>query len=230
MQSRFPLVVMVEESIYTDEIKEILHNENILVYLCEKTQYSLAIQKKYPKHSLLNTASKIAIFKLKEYDKLVYIDADCIVYKNIDNLFNYPDGAMYDSERGQEGFSGLMVIVPSNHKEKYYEALLKEFCIFDGDLFHDLFFPFKTNPQYRIPFEYFVNFTIENMDNLDMNAFYCVHFCYNYKPWLLKDPDYFIQEYQKEFVDSCNINRYYILKDYYHRYLIPLMEKYPILF
>jgi len=37
------------------------------------------------------TFSKLNIWKIVDYDKLVYLDADTIVLENIDNLFNYEE-------------------------------------------------------------------------------------------------------------------------------------------
>ena len=103
------------------------------------------------------------LFKFYEYDKLVYIDSDIIIYKNIDDLFLYPDGAMYN-DNGKP-FIGLFVFIPINHKVDYYIALSKIFNAIESDVLEPLFFPFKSNPNYRIPFEYYVNITYDNLDN-----------------------------------------------------------------
>eukprot|EP01080_Neovahlkampfia_damariscottae_P004356 gene4356-7712_t len=37
------------------------------------------------------TLTKLNVFNLDMFDKIVYIDSDCLVLKNIDELFNYPE-------------------------------------------------------------------------------------------------------------------------------------------
>lgn len=63
------------------------------------------------------TFTKLNIWKLEEYEKIVYIDADCIVLENIDYLFDYPGvSARRDKSKllNWEGINaGVMVIKPS---------------------------------------------------------------------------------------------------------------------
>jgi alpha-N-acetylglucosamine transferase len=42
-------------------------------------------------HTPLDNFAKLRLWQLTEYDKAVFIDADAIVLKNIDRLFNYPE-------------------------------------------------------------------------------------------------------------------------------------------
>lgn len=42
---------------------------------------------------LSNTATKITIYNLNSSDKLIYIDGDTFVFKNVDELFEYPVGS-----------------------------------------------------------------------------------------------------------------------------------------
>lgn len=222
VQSKFPLIVIIEENILSDFVKQIFLEECICFYTCKKMEYSATIREKYSNSSLLNTASKVEIFSLKQYDKLVYIDADSIIYQNIDNLFNYPDTALYDSEQGEEGFSGLMVVCPKLHKEKYYKKILQDFAIFDGDLFNDLFLAFKTNKDYRIPINYFMNYNYLYLEQYDLNSLKGVHFCYSFKPWFFKNYQNFLDSAEEK-----TTNQRKILKHYYALYLLPLWKKYP---
>jgi alpha-N-acetylglucosamine transferase len=56
---------------------------------------------------------------MKQWDKLLYIDADVLVLKNLDHLFQYPNGSMlkYEVYAGEDendtGFSGLFIIEPA---------------------------------------------------------------------------------------------------------------------
>ena len=88
--------------------------------------------------------TKLSIYGLDFFSKLVYIDADIIVKQNIDELFDRPHmSACWDGglDLGSAGFSGsfnsgLMVIEPN---KKEYEEIIKFMENFDpqGSLIHD---------------------------------------------------------------------------------------------
>ncbi len=64
------------------------------------------------------TFFKINICKLTQFNKIVYLDADMIVQKNIDCLFQYPSisattGGKSENPQWTEFNSGIMVIEPS---------------------------------------------------------------------------------------------------------------------
>lgn len=69
------------------------------------------------KSSVLNTASKIDIFSLKHYEKIIYLDVDTLVLENIDDLFDKYDGSIL---WWNEPMSGLFVIEPKNHDSLIY--------------------------------------------------------------------------------------------------------------
>jgi alpha-N-acetylglucosamine transferase len=57
--------------------------------------------------------SKFRLWELTEYNKIIFIDADMLILRNMDFLFEYPE----ISTTGNDGTlfnSGLMVIEPSN--------------------------------------------------------------------------------------------------------------------
>src|SRR3989344_6609098 len=72
------------------------------------------------KHRWFSTYSKIFAFCQTEYDKVVYLDADMLILRNIDELFNYPhmsatnSGGMLPRKVSWTHLnSGLMIIEPS---------------------------------------------------------------------------------------------------------------------
>jgi len=72
------------------------------------------------KHRWFSTYSKIFAFGQTEYDKVVYLDADMLILRNIDELFNYPhmsatnSGGMLPRKVSWTHLnSGLMIIEPS---------------------------------------------------------------------------------------------------------------------
>ena len=67
--------------------------------------------------------TKFEIFKLTQYEKLVYLDADILVMKNLDHLFEYPhltsalDGEYHNIWPNDPHFNaGILVIEPNNEE------------------------------------------------------------------------------------------------------------------
>ena len=144
---------MVTLDIINENLIKILTNNGIeLIEPIPVLSYSEKTKQKWKGHSVLNTASKLNIFTLTHYNKLIYIDADCVFYKNCDNLFNYPDGSMLKLQEDVGGCSTLFVIEPKYHEEaKYFRSILKYNDCFDGDLLENLFFIVKHDKRYQIP-------------------------------------------------------------------------------
>ena len=228
VNSKYPLLVAVTENIIA-QVKPYLIKEEIVYVVIPFLEYSKETQEKWMKEQgtayTLNIASKFILFKLYDYDKLVYIDSDILIYENIDELFNYPDGAMYN-DNGKP-FIGLFTFIPKNHKAEYYFGLSNRYHIIESDVLEELFFPFKSNPDYRIPFKYYVNITYQNLDTFNLEAMKVFHFCYKYKPWKFLTTEDYINTFVEEFPDHPQFARTQIVNDYINCYLHPLFEKYP---
>lgn len=126
--------------------------------IIKKVEYTKNIKEKFSNHSVLNTASKISLFSLKEYDKLFYIDADSIVLQNLDECFSRLDGTMLFYNSNDTGLSNFFLVESRNHREEYYLKLLQKTDCFDGELLGDLFFYVKTNKEYQFEKEYCISF------------------------------------------------------------------------
>lgn len=180
VNSKYSLTVMITEEIYNDKLSILLQYNNIKFHIIKSLFYNKDCQEKYENLSVLNTASKLQIFELKQYDKIVYLDADMLVLTNIDYLFSYPDGAMLLEPVSKSGFSALFVIEPKNHNElQYYKIIIQNYNCLDGDLFSNLWFFVKNNKDYQIP-SYFV----QNADFKTLPETKIVHFCNAEKLWL----------------------------------------------
>lgn len=157
------------------------------------------------KPQILNTLSKIELFKLTNYNKLVYLDSDSIILKNIDDLFRYPDGSATYLEVGvidDVAFSGLMVFNPNYHPYNYYRVLMSTLDLLDGDIIAGLWYPVRSNPDYRIPPEYFACY---HRLSIYPNEIKGVHFINDWKPWLndrIDNPDS-VLKYYYELLDGC---------------------------
>ncbi|XXG74380.1 hypothetical protein AAC387_Pa07g3118 [Persea americana] len=93
VKSAYPLVVAVLPDV-PEQHREILRSQGCIirdiapVYPPEsETQFAMA-------YYVVNY-SKLRLWELEEYSKLVFLDADIQVYDNIDHLFDLPDGYFY---------------------------------------------------------------------------------------------------------------------------------------
>lgn len=211
-ESQYPFICAVTEDIYKRALVASLEGQGIIVKKIQRLEYSLETQKKWKGMSVLNTASKISLFNLKEWNKLCYIDADSIILKNIDNIFNYPDGSMLWSpyeESGNEynGITSLMVFSPKNHNAELYYSSLINTNHFDGDFFENLWFHIKENSDYRIPYKYH-SLYMDVLTNYigDVKG---IHFCNEWKPWLHYKElsgNWILRKYRK-YMDEIKENR-----------------------
>lgn len=228
LNSKYPLVVMVTDNI-AQLVISYLENEHIEFVIISTIAYTPHIQSQYKNSSILNTASKIALFSLTQYDKLIYLDADAIFFQNIDELFSYNDGAIYEEINGSS-LSGLFCCCPNNHNYNFYKTLLTQYDTLDGDLISELFFPYKSNKDYHIPTNYFINITADTLDLYDLKNIIGIHFCYIYKPWKYTDVDEYFNDYYKVIQQERSQNRYNIIQFYIKYYCENLRYDYPEIF
>ncbi|KAL8041338.1 hypothetical protein ABFS82_10G156400 [Erythranthe guttata] len=73
--------------------------------------------------------SKLRIWQLTEYDKLIFIDADLIVNRNMDVFFAYPQMTAAGNYQRHLFNSGLMVVEPSRCA---YDALVEEMAVVES--------------------------------------------------------------------------------------------------
>ena len=194
VRSKYPLLVVVTNTVFTPKIEEIFISKNILYEVVDPMFYSKTTIQRDKGKTVLNTASKIQIFFLYQWDKLVYIDADTLVIDNIDNLFQYPDGSMIYYDKADWGFSGLFVFSPRNHKESDYFETIMQYCdCYDGDLLGKIWFYVKQNPNYQIPGCYLQPYFANRTLPIDTRV---IHYANEKKPWLLPNDDFFSVKYE----------------------------------
>lgn len=185
VNSKYPLVAVITKDIFSKELYDICQEHGIKVEVvfplqyCEKTRIANAGE------PVLNTASKIQIFNLVHYDKLVYLDIDIIVLKNFDDLFTFKDGSILENPEADDPYdpgvyTSLFVFEPKNHSYNLYKFLIENYTCFDGNLIEELFFFFKTDKTYAIPTNYMRMTWFSNNDLPDIRS---IHFCGNPKPW-----------------------------------------------
>ena len=215
--TKYPLVVLITKKVAKNKkILKILEQEKIIVEIVKDITYCKTERESFknsPREYLLNTASKVHIFNLNEYDKILYLDADILVLKNLDELFSYKNGSMIESffykEQGEiEGDSNFFICIPKYFNFQDCLLLMEKRPGLDGRIISDLFFPLRDNPEYLIPYKYCIDSYNTSFNFYDV---YSVHFGQEKKPWL--NNTYFIE------------NKYFQI---YYEFLAIIEKKYDI--
>lgn len=110
------LVLLLDSSISTPK-REALVRAGWKIHPIKRIRNPKAENNSYNEYNY----SKFRLWQLTQYSKLVFVDADIIVLKNLDHLFRFPEM----SAAGNDGSlfnSGVMVIEPSNCT---FRALMK---------------------------------------------------------------------------------------------------------
>jgi lipopolysaccharide biosynthesis glycosyltransferase len=135
-KSRYPLLVVVSNAIQ-QSTKNLLEKSGMRVVTCSEGMY-VPVEIKNKSGHWGNTFDKIFIFGLTDYRKLVYVDSDMIVLRNIDELFDKPH--MSAVSAGKFLYpdwirlnSGIMVIEPEQGlPEKIMKTLDKSLSEVDA--------------------------------------------------------------------------------------------------
>ena len=108
LNSKYELLCVVNDRLSEESIKT-LHRFGI------KTKNTRAIKTNMGIGRWNYTFDKLNIFSLVEYDKIVFLDLDLLILKNIDHLFNWDSiAAGLDMPWHDDEFnSGVMVIEPN---------------------------------------------------------------------------------------------------------------------
>ncbi|KAF9622515.1 hypothetical protein IFM89_031919 [Coptis chinensis] len=134
--------------------------------------------------------SKFRLWQLTDYDKIIFIDADIVVLRNLDLLFHFPQM----SATGNDGSifnSGIMTIEPSNCTFKILMEGRKEIVSYNGGdqgFLNEVFVWWHRFPR-RVNYlkNFWANTTLEasvknQLFGSDPPKLYSIHFL-GLKPW-----------------------------------------------
>ena len=153
-----------------------------------------------------NTFGKLLMFELVQYEKIVYLDSDMLVLRNLDHLFEHPhmsaavpDKLMPGHESWVQLCSALMVIEPqaglASAIMQHVPAVEKRMKSFsDQDLLHEHFPDWPSHPELELPQGYgvFADSIDRYVKRLGYNLNFAapdertiaaVHFVGSRKPW-----------------------------------------------
>lgn len=205
VNSKYPLYILLTNEV-SEEVEDKLNKYQIKTIRKDKINLPSSIINKNnsaEKSRWNYTFDKLNIFELVQFDKLVFIDSDIYIRKNIDNLFDMPHmSAVIDKYYGpnitpryMKLTSGIMVIEPKAGIIKEFEKIIenilnKRYAIGDQDILQEYDTEWHNKKQlhlknkYNIFFpylEYYINCQEYMLD--DINA---IHFIYTKKPWMFK--------------------------------------------
>lgn len=138
--------------------------------------------------------TKLRVWEQTDFDVLVYIDADCLVLENVDELFSRPDPSFCPDVFPPDKFNaGVMVLRPSLETfTKMVDATDKLPSHDGGDTgFLNSFFPnwYDWSSAHRLPFRYNALRTMYWFTHRNPGYWQAVkpikilHFCSSPKPW-----------------------------------------------
>jgi len=123
--TKYPISILLTDNISKDTEK-LLKKYSVNIIRKNKIQIPETIKIKNQKGTFehwTNTFDKLQIFELTEFQKLIYLDSDMYVRKNIDELFekenmsatiDRPTGPVFSDNYQLKLTSGLMVIEPTS--------------------------------------------------------------------------------------------------------------------
>lgn len=201
--STVPIVLLYSKNAVKPEIVRLLHDSGLFERFINIDDDLIETRNRYELDNLLHrseldtTLTKLNCWRMTDYDKLVYLDSDTIVIRNIDDLFTRdvtetqifaaPDCGWPDCFN-----SGVFLLKPNLHTFEDISKFAENVDSFDGSdqgLLNE-FFHLSGPSQYswnRIPFTY--NCTLSS--NYEYapamvrfhNDIHVLHFIGSLKPW-----------------------------------------------
>lgn len=212
VNSRYPLITLISYKLYLNfkEIEGILDKHKIrYIILEERSKLPEGISKNIYSKRWINTFDKLQVFSLTSFNKIVFLDSDMLVIRNIDHLFEKKHLSFATASEQVSGYedwnlpnSGMMVIEPRNGLSEqifniWPEVQSKKNDFGDQDLIHAYFADFfKKDQGWRVPatnncFVFLIdkvlkernyNFRLRRSDEFTISV---LHFAIKERPWLM---------------------------------------------
>jgi alpha-N-acetylglucosamine transferase len=143
------------------------------------------------------TFDKLQAFNLTEFEKVVFLDSDMMLVRNVDHLFKAPHMSavvadVFDQPGCNQLNSGLMVIQPSASEFLGMMKMVSNgrfsemFACGDQDIIRAYFKDWHANTELRLPIGYNLYYPfVHCFDKSRDGEIYNIHFVYDKKPWQL---------------------------------------------
>lgn len=211
---QYPLVVMVTDEVDNQYIQYLSSLPKVSIEFVKPIQINQEILKKNAQNNQpkwTNSFTKLNMFGLINYDKLVFIDSDMYVLSNLDYLFTFPNltavvaGKSFPgNEDWAELNSGLMVVEPSEDEFKRLVSLIPnktDQAIGDQDILHRGYPSWKDDHQLHLGEQY--NIFFGHIDYYRKHVFTTktsekvIHFVGSNKPWNMSKEQFIIYGIKK---------------------------------
>lgn len=231
VHSKYPLNVVITEEV-SQRSRQILDNNNIKTIQIRKIEIPEVIKEKNSQGIFSHwnsTFDKLRIFELVQFDKIVMLDSDMYVRKNIDDLFARENlSAVIDRkepnviEECKRLTSGIVVIKPQlGIIRKFLDIMIEIIPRLNSMGDQDVLQQYDENwaekeelhldviyNTFFIYLDYYIRF-----GNYDLDDIAVIHFIFKQKPWNLKREK--IEDYFKFLEDRLEYNYEVTNKDVY---------------
>ena len=201
VNSKYPFYVLITDEI-SKETENLLNNLNITTIRKKSIEIPKIIKEKNNKGAFSHwtyTFDKLSIFELTQFDKIVYLDSDIYIRKNIDELFDKKHMTTTPNRKfgpnitpPPELISGLLVIEPSKGILNSFLDILstiseKRESIGDQDILQEYYTDWKDHTELHLDLKYNAFFTYLDYYivkcNYSLDDIYVFHFILGKKPW-----------------------------------------------
>lgn len=195
-QAKYPLLVVCSNGV-SDKTKRILTRYGLKyvaldeAIMVDTTKYNVAPGYEHWN----NTLDKLYVFSLTDYDKVIFLDSDMMVVRNIDHLFDKPHMSavvadVFNEPDLRQLNSGMIVIEPN---KRDFEGLvnlwtsggIKLANAGDQDVIRAWFKDWENHPELRLPQGYNVFYSdcYSLVKPEQVESVYIIHFIGPRKPW-----------------------------------------------
>lgn len=222
--TKYPISILITNDISL-KTEKLLRSYNLNVIRKNKVNIPESIKNKNDSGIFshwTSTFDKLLIFELTQFNKLVYLDSDMYVRRNIDELFERKNmSAVIDRRMGPfiskdwvKLTSGLMVIEPKKDIMESFLNIIKEIedkreSIGDQDILQEYDKEWNKKEELHLNVKYNMFFPhidyYTNYENYKLDDICVVHFIYSKKPFNIKEGE--IQEYV-EFIENRKKSNY----------------------
>ncbi|KAL4566232.1 hypothetical protein LXL04_030344 [Taraxacum kok-saghyz] len=184
--TKHDLIILIDASISV-ATRQVLAAAGWTIRIIERIRNPRAEKDTYNEYNY----SKFRLWQLTGYNKIIFIDSDIVVLRNLDLLFSFPQMSAVGNDNSIFN-SGIMVIEPSNCTFKHFMERTNEIVSYNGGdqgFLNEIFVYWHRLPR-RVNFlkNFWSNTTVEtSMKNqlfgADPPKLYAIHYL-GIKPWL----------------------------------------------
>ncbi|KAI3688994.1 hypothetical protein L2E82_46941 [Cichorium intybus] len=184
--TKHDLIILIDTSI-SMATRQVLAAAGWTIRIIERIRNPRAEKDSYNEYNY----SKFRLWQLTDYHKIVFIDSDIIVLRNLDVIFSFPQMSAVGNDNSIFN-SGIMVIEPSNCTFKLFMQRTNEIISYNGGdqgFLNEIFVYWHRLPR-RVNFlkNFWSNTTVEtSMKNqlfgADPPKLYAIHYL-GIKPWI----------------------------------------------